>query len=99
MRSNALRRCLESLSQKWKFPSEPAVAKVPYLWKAMEFTEYTADCDCAPYRTRITMRAHSTVSAPLIRNAVSKSWGKRKTQQGYTEACAGDALPKTRNST
>lgn len=42
LRSNALRRCLESLSQKWKFPSEPAVAKVPYLWKAIEFTEYTA---------------------------------------------------------
>lgn len=44
LRSNALRRCLESLSQKWKFPSEPAVAKVPYLWKAIEFTEYTAAC-------------------------------------------------------
>lgn len=42
--SKALRRCLESLSQKWKFPSEPAVAKVPYLWKAIEFTEYTAAC-------------------------------------------------------
>lgn len=42
--SNAFRRCLESLSQKWKFPSEPAVAKVPYLWKAIEFTEYTAAC-------------------------------------------------------
>lgn len=39
LRSKALSRCLESLSQKWKFPSEPAVAKVPYLWNAMEFTE------------------------------------------------------------
>lgn len=41
-KSNALSRCLESLSQKWKLPSDPAVAKVPYLWNAIEFTEYTA---------------------------------------------------------
>ena len=36
----ALRRCRESLSQKLKVPSEPVVAKVPYVgWKAMQLTE------------------------------------------------------------
>ena len=38
-RLNAMSRCFESLSQKLKTPSEPAVAKVPRLWKAMSLTE------------------------------------------------------------
>lgn len=37
-----LRRCLASLSQKWKVPSEPAVLKVPWMgWKEMSFTAWT----------------------------------------------------------
>ena len=36
---NALRRWRESLSQKLKVPSEPVVAKVPYVgWKVMWLT-------------------------------------------------------------
>jgi hypothetical protein len=35
-----LSRCLASLSQKWKVPSDPAVLKVPWTgWKEMSFTE------------------------------------------------------------